>query len=147
MREQEYRDSWMELKGIPPKKLSVMIIHKNGEYWQFWQLISFLNTNCGGSWERGAEARRSVEFLAAVDWWHLSSLYSGALAWSAEVGRLARAGLGSQEEERWPRVDILSNATYRLLKRYNFTSSFGTRGLSEEENQELSSKMKLDDCL
>ena len=34
-----------------------------------------------------------------------------ALAWSAEVGRLARAGLGSQEEERRPRVDILlSNA-------------------------------------
>ena len=72
-----YRDSFMELRGSLPKKLSVMIIHKNGEYWQFWQLMSFLNTNCGGSWERGAEARRSVEFLAAVDWWHLSSLHSG----------------------------------------------------------------------
>ena len=40
-----------------------------------------------------------------------------ALAWSAEVGRLARAGLGSQEEEGWPRVDILSNADYKNMKR------------------------------
>ena len=112
--EQGFQNScvYMEMRADPPKKLGVMIIHKNGDYWQFWQLISFLNTNCGGSRRRGGVWRLR---LAAVDWWHLSSLHSG-LSPGPGLQRLAAWQELSLAHKRRPRVDIIGYS-FRLWKR------------------------------
>ena len=112
---------------------TVMIIHQDGDYWQFWQLISFLNTNYGGSGGRRSEPSRRVWSSLAVDWWRLSSLHSGLVC---RGGRLARgAELGSAEERRTRDISPASDINRQSAPTSNkiFPAQLSTRRKTKEK--------------